>query len=195
MAFQQVKNFYFQLVPELTEDIWKEIEERSTIHHLKKGEFYITTGQQEKYVSFVNKGGFRYFVIADTKELTCDFTFENNYISDYEGFLKQEPARINIQALEDSELVKLHYDDVQSCYERIPQLQKFGRLIAENFLLDILKRSNSLLFSSPEDRYNQLVEDNPKLLQRVPQYMIASFIGVTPEALSRIRKRQVYALI
>jgi CRP-like cAMP-binding protein len=162
---------------------------------LKKGEFYITTGQQEKYVSFVNKGGFRYFVIADTKELTCDFTFENNYISDYEGFLKQEPARINIQALEDSELVKLHYDDVQSCYERIPQLQKFGRLIAENFLLDILKRSNSLLFSSPEDRYNQLVEDNPKLLQRVPQYMIASFIGVTPEALSRIRKRQVYALI
>lgn len=195
MAFQQVKNFYFQLVPELTEDIWKEIEERSTIHHLKKGEFYITTGQQEKYVSFVNKGGFRYFVFAETKELTCDFTFENNYISDYEGFLKQEPARINIQALEDSELVKLHYDDVQSCYERIPQLQKFGRLIAENFLLDILKRSNSLLFSSPEDRYNQLVEDNPKLLQRVPQYMIASFIGVTPEALSRIRKRQVYALI
>ena len=55
--------------------------------------------------------------------------------------------------------------------------------------------ANSLLFSSPEERYNQLVEENPKLLQRVPQYMIASFIGVTPEALSRIRKRQVYALI
>lgn len=183
------------MVPELTEEIWKEIEEKSIVQHLKKGEFYIQPGQQEQYVSFVNKGGFRYFVIADTKELTCDFTFENNYISDYEGFLKQEPSRLNIQALEDSELIKLHFDDVQSCYDRIPQLQKFGRLIAENFLLNILKRSNSLLFSSPEERYNQLVEQNPKLLQRVPQYMIASFIGVTPEALSRIRKRQVYALI
>lgn len=195
MSFDQVKKFYFGLVPELTEEIWSEIEHHSVIQQVKKGDYYIQPGQQEQFVAFVNKGGFRYYVLTESRELTCDFSFEDTYISDYEGFLNQSPSRLYIQALEDSELVKLHYDSVQKFYHSFPCLQKFGRLIAEQFLLDVLKRSNSLLFSTPEERYRQLAEENPKLLQRVPQYMIASFIGVTPEALSRIRKRQMYALI
>lgn len=194
MAFSQIKKYYFDMVPSLTEEIWKEMEGKSIIQTFKKGENYITPGEQEDYVTFINKGGFRFFTIIDERELTCDFIFENDYISEYEGFLKRTPANIYIQALEDSEVIKFHYNDVQECYEKYPQLQKFGRLIAEKFLLSIIERSNSLLFSTPEERYNRLAMDNPQLLQRVPQYMIASFIGVTPEALSRIRKRMVYSL-
>lgn len=182
------------MVPSLTEEIWAGMETNAIFKTYKKGENYIVPGEQENYVTFINKGGFRFFTIVDEKELTCDFIFENDYISEYEGFLKRTPANIYIQALEDTEVIKFHYDDVQNCYEKYPQIQKFGRLIAEKFLLDVIERSNSLLFSTPEDRYNKLVLDKPELLQRVPQYMIASFIGVTPEALSRIRKRMVYSL-
>jgi CRP-like cAMP-binding protein len=195
MSFQQIKSFYLSLVPELTEEVWTELQTRVVLDVYKKGEFYITPGEQENYVTFINKGGFRYYAIIDDKEQICDFMFENEYLSEYGSFLKQTPATVYIQALEDSEVVKIHYNDVQEFYNRYAQFQKFGRLIAENFLLSIIERSNSLLSSTPEDRYNYLAENNPQLLQRVPQYMIASYIGITPEALSRIRKRMVYSLI
>jgi len=195
MPFTQIKKYYFDLVPSLTEEIWIEMKQKAIVQHYKKGENYITPGEQEQFVTFINKGGFRYFLLMDDKEFVCEFTFENNYISEYQSFLKRKPAKMFIQALEDSEVVKLHYDDVQACYERYPPFQKFGRLVAEKFLIDHIERLNSLLFSSPEDRYNQLITNNPQLLQRIPQYMIASFIGITPEALSRIRKRSVVSLI
>lgn len=195
MPYQQIKKFYFDMVPALTEEIWSEMEPRAIIESYKKGDYYIKPGETEDYVSFINKGGFRYYFVIEDKEMVCNFTFENCYISEYEGFLRRTPSNVYIQALEDSELVKFHYNDVQEFYEKYPQLQKFGRLIAENFLLEVIERSNSLLFSSPEDRYNQLISREPQLMQRVPQYMIASFIGITPEALSRIRKRMVYSLI
>jgi CRP-like cAMP-binding protein len=134
-------------------------------------------------------------VVSDDREQICDFIFENEYISEYGSFIKRTPANVYIQALEDSEIIKFHYDHVQAFYEKYPALQKFGRLIAEKFLLDTFNRSTSLLFMSPEDRYNELITSKPQLLQRVPQYMIASFIGVTPEALSRIRKRMTYQTI
>ena len=192
MSFSQIKKYYFDLVPSLTHEIWEEMEPNAIFDTYKKGENYIVPGQQENYVSFVNKGGFRYFVVSEDREQICDFIFENEYISEYGSFIKRTPANVYIQALEDSEVIKFHHDHVQEFYEKYPALQKFGRLIAEKFLLDIIDRSNALLFTSPEERYNELAVSNPQLLQRVPQYMIASFIGVTPEALSRIRKRMVY---
>ena len=194
MSFTQIREFYFGLVPELTDEIWAEVESSAIIRHYRRNQHYITPGEREQYVTFVNKGGFRYYAMLDEKELVCEFIFENNYVSEYESFLRQTPAKIFIQALEDSEVVMLHYDQVQRLYEKYPPLQKFGRIIAENFLLEAIDRSNSLLSSTPEERYNQLTEKDPQLLQRVPQYMIASYIGVTPEALSRIRKRMVYSL-
>ena len=192
MPFKQIKKYYFDLVPSLTQEIWKEMETNAIFDTYKKGENYIVPGQQEDYVTFINTGGFKYFVVSEDREQICDFIFENEYMSEYGGFIKRIPSNIYIQALEDSEVIKFHYNHVQEFYEKYPDLQKFGRLIAEKFLLDIIERSTSLLFTTPEERYNELASSNPKLLQRVPQYMIASFIGVTPEALSRIRRRMVY---
>src|SRR5688572_19161959 len=194
MSFQLIKKYYFEMVPSLTEEIWAEMETKAIVQQYKKGEIYISPGEVEQYVSFINKGGFRYYFVVDDKEFNCDFSFENTYISEYESFLRQQPAKSYIQALEDSEVVKFHYNDVQGCYGRYPQLQQFGRRIAEELFLEVTERTKLFLFATPEERYNQLVESRPQLLQRVPQYMIASFLGVTPEALSRIRKR-IHTLI
>ncbi|MDQ3110942.1 MAG: Crp/Fnr family transcriptional regulator [Bacteroidota bacterium] len=191
MPLNHLKSYYFQVVPEITEEIWEDMVQKATIQHYKKGEFYISPGEQENFVTFISKGGFRYFSVVEEKELVCEFLFENNYLSEYESFLKRTPAKVFIQALEDSVVVKFHYNDVQECYSKYPLIEKFGRLIAEKFLIDTIERMNSMMASSPEERYNKLAENNPELLQRVPQYMIASYIGVTPEALSRIRRRLV----
>jgi CRP-like cAMP-binding protein len=191
MPLNQLKSYYFQMVPELTEEMWANMEQKAIVQQYKKGEIYISPGEQENYVTFICKGGFRYFSVVDEKEMVCEFTFENEYLSEYESFLKRTPAKVFIQALEDSEVVKFHYNDVQECYSKFPLIERFGRLIAEKFLIDAIDRMNSMLSSTPEERYNKLAENKPELLQRVPQYMIASFIGVTPEALSRIRRRLV----
>jgi CRP-like cAMP-binding protein len=191
MPLNHLKSYYFQVVPTITEEIWTEMETKAIVQHYKKGEMYIRPGEQEDYVTFISKGAFRYYSVVEEKELVCEFAFENCYLSEYESFLKRTPAKNFIQALEDSVVVKFHYDDVQHCYAKYPQIEKFGRLVAENFLICAIDRMNSLLSSTPEERYNKLAEEKPELLQRVPQYMIASFIGVTPEALSRIRRRLV----
>ena len=83
----------------------------------------------------------------------------------------------------------LDYDTIQTFYSRVDNFQKFGRLMAEFLFIQISLRNNSLLFESPEKRYINFSKNRPDLIQRVPQYMIASYLGVTPEALSRIRKR------
>jgi CRP-like cAMP-binding protein len=191
MPLNQLKAYYFQIVPEITEEMWVHMVSKAIVQHYKKGEFYISPGTQENYVAFITKGGFRYFSVVEEKELVCEFFFENNYLSEYESFLRRTPAKVFIQALEDSVVVKFHYNDVQECYAKYPLIEKFGRLIAEKFLIDTIDRMNSMQASSPEERYNKLAEEKPELLQRVPQYMIASYIGITPEALSRIRKRLV----
>lgn len=191
MPLNQLKSYYQQIIPGLTEEMWANMEKKAIVQHYKKGDIYISPGEQENYVTFISKGGFRYFSVVDEKEAICEFAFENDYLSEYESFLKRTPSKIYIQALEDSVTVKFHYTDVQECYAKYPLIEKFGRLVAEKFLIDTIDRLNSLLSSTPEERYNKLAEEKPQLLQRVPQYMIASFIGVTPEALSRIRRRLV----
>lgn len=191
MPLNHLKSYYKQVIPELTEEMWANMESKAIVQHYKKGELYISPGEQENYVTFISKGGFRFFSIADEKEVICEFMFENNYLSEYESFLRRTPAKVYIQALEDSVVVKFHYNDVQECYAKYPLIERFGRLIAEKFLIEAFERTDSLLKATPEERYNKLAEEKPELLQRVPQYMIASFIGVTPEALSRIRRRLV----
>jgi CRP-like cAMP-binding protein len=189
MDLTNVKAYYFRVVPSLTEEIWEEMKPCFVSKQLNKGEFYIQPGEVENYVSFINSGGLKASYLHEEKEVIIDLVFENNYFSEYQSFLTQSPCKSCIQALEDTELIKLSYQDVQRFYEIYPTLQKFGRLIAEYLFTSISGRTSSLLLETAEARYKKIVDRNPKLLQRVPQYMIASYIGVTPEALSRIRKR------
>lgn len=191
MPLNHLKAYYKEIIPSFTEEMWVKMQEHAIVQQYKKSELYISPGEQENYVTFISTGGFRYYSVVDEKEVVCEFVFENNYLSEYESFLRRTPAKVFIQALEDSTVVKIHYLHVQECYNNYPLIERFGRLIAEKFLIDAIDRMNSLLSSSPEERYNRLAEEKPELLQRVPQYMIASYIGVTPEALSRIRRRLI----
>lgn len=187
--FTSIKNYYQALMPELSQHYWDIIEKKFTIREIKKGEFISKPGDIVNHVNFINTGAVRMYSLVDGREFNANFFFENEYISDYESFLTRKPSRIYVAAMEDTQTIDLDYENMQSLYTEYPNFQKVGRLIAEDLFIYISQRSASLLMDSPEDKYLQLVKNNSQILQRVPQYMIASYLGITPEALSRIRSR------
>jgi CRP-like cAMP-binding protein len=190
-VFEQIRTYYTNLIPKLTNVEWNALENKLTIKHFKKGEAIVKQGEVCNYVYFINKGFCRLFKVVDGKEIATGFIEDNEYISVYDSFLTRQPAFESLEALEDTELICLSYTDMQVLYQQYPIFETFGRKIAEQLFIWTVQRSNALLMLSPEQRYINMIENNAILIQKVPQYMLASYIGVTPEHLSRIRKKML----
>jgi CRP-like cAMP-binding protein len=156
---------------------------------LKRKEFLLKEGEVCKFTSFILKGCLRYFYNVEGEEHTGQFFFENSWYTDYESFLTGQPSSQNIDALEPTELLLIQKQDLEKLYVENPKIERFGRLMAENAYLGVRKKNESLLNLSPEDRYLKLLKERPKVIERVPQHYIASFLGLQPQSLSRIRKR------
>ena len=187
--FQPLKAYYKTIIPHLTEAEWDKIEQTLTVRNLKKREYLVKEGMVCNQVSFIIKGLVRMYFVVDGRECILGFCNENRYISDYQSFLTRKPAQVFLQVLEDTEVVETHFDALQEHYRTLPQANILGRLIAESLFLMVFDGELANAKDSIEARYNRIVEETPWLLQRVPQYMIASYLGITPEALSRIKAR------
>jgi CRP/FNR family transcriptional regulator, anaerobic regulatory protein len=185
----QIRAYFFNLVPGLTEDKWKSFEQLVSIRRFKKGEVIIKPGQVCNHVSFVNYGLLRSYYLIDGKEIIAVFFHEDCYYSDYESFLSRKPSKMYTDVLEDTEVVDLDYDALQLLYNSYPECERAGRLVAEDLFVLLSNRNTSFLLQTPEQRYSQFLADWPGISNRIPQYMIASYLGITPEALSRIRSR------
>lgn len=154
-----------------------------------KGTCLMEAGQVCDYVAFINKGHFRTFCIINQEEVTYNFSFEGNFYTDYPSFLTRQPSLEYHQALVDSEVLLVSYEKMQRTYQQMPVWEKFGRLIAEFILVRIAERNRAMLFLSPEEQYLNLMKSRPKVFEKIPQHYIASYLGIQPESLSRIRKR------
>jgi CRP-like cAMP-binding protein len=155
----------------------------------KKGEFFLSDGQVCKQVGFITKGLMRYYINHDGEEKTYYFSRENEYICNYESFLPQSPSSKIIQALEDSDVLVISYSDLQLLYTSVREGERLGRIAIEGVFLQILNELNSFYTETPELRYERFLEKHADLQQRISQYHIASFVGVKPQSLSRIRRR------
>lgn len=155
----------------------------------KKGDFFLAGGQVCKQVGFVTKGLLRYYINHDGEDKTYDFAQENNFVCNYESFIPQMPSTKIIQALEDCEMLVTSYTDLQIFYKSVRGAERFGRLVIEQVFIQTLKSLSSLYTDTPEYRYEKFIKEHADLQQRVSQYHIASFVGVKPQSLSRIRKR------
>ncbi len=187
--FEKVRTFYQQLLPSMNEESWAITESVLSVRSFRKGDFIVREGSVCNYVSYLNHGLVRMYYHVDGKDKIISFCNEGNYISDYQSFLTRRPALTFIQALEDTEVVDTSFDDLQMLYKRVPESNIIGRLIAEQIFLEMCNGSNSEAKETILQRYTNLIISQPWLLQRVPQYMIASYLGITPEALSRIKSR------
>jgi len=157
---------------------------------LRKRQYILQEGDVCKYVTFVEKGMLRSYTIDEKgNEHIMQFAFEGWWISDHFSFLTGEPAIYNIDALEDSELLLLSKQAEEQLMERVPKFERYFRILLQNNLIATQRRLIGSLSQSAEERYNQLINGCPNIPQRVPQHMMASFLGITPETLSRIRKQ------
>ena len=190
MELEQIKLF-ISLFISLSQQEWYFLSQNLRLYHLKKGEKLQVAGTVCNEIAFCNKGVLRAYYLKGTKQVVEDFFTENTYVSDYNSFLSRQAGIWNIEALSDCELILLSYDGLQNCYEIFPSFQKYGRIMAEYLFIRFYLKSNSLLIESPQQRFMNLAKSRPDILQRVPQYMIASYLGITPEALSRIKSKKI----
>ncbi len=156
---------------------------------LPKGGFFLRAGEASRKIGFVLQGVFHNFRSRDGQEHTFYFGREQEFIGDYSSFLPARPAAHAIQALEPARLLTISYDNLQRLYREVREGERFGRLVAEYLFVDVLRQLTSFYEETPEERYARFVRTYPDLQQRVPQYYIASYVGVKPQSLSRIRAR------
>ena len=105
------------------------------------------------------------------------------------SFLSQEPSTYNIDVIEDSEVLLISYKAIEELYERVPKFERYFRILGQNNILSLHRRLTGSLSYTAEDKYLQLLTNFPNIINRVPQHMIASYLGITRETLSRIRKQ------
>lgn len=159
------------------------------IIQLKKNEIWEHADKVSQLMGFVHSGLLRQYTIKDGIEFTTDFFVENDFTGNYVSFQTQTPSTTITEALEPSELYVISFAKFESYYQSIPATEKTAQIVAKSKLLKIHERNTDLLMNSPEERYDQLLQQRPSLLNRVPQYIIAQYLGIRPESLSRIRKR------
>ncbi len=162
--------------------LWKE-------KSIKKGDLFLAEGQICKQVGFIVSGLMRYYINHDGEDKTYAFARENNFICNNESFIPQTPSTKIIQALEDCEILQISYEDLQLFYKSVKQAERFGRLVIEQVFIQTLQDLSSFYTDTPKLRYEKFIKEHPDLQQRISQYHIASFVGVKPQSLSRIRKK------
>ena len=173
----------------LTEEDCSLFEPYLKTNRFEKKSYFLNEGKICRHVGFINKGCFRTYYLSDGKEINTQFVFENEFVTDYDSFLQSKPSRYFIQALEDSEIVTFNLIALQNAYNQSQNWERFGRMVAEKSYKLTTQRVESFLFLDGEQRYLDLVKNQPQILDRIPLYHIASYIGLERESLSRLRRK------
>ena len=159
---------------------------------IKKKQHLLEEGQICKSNYFVEKGCLRMYFINDKGiELTTQFAIENWWMADYMSFGGQAPSGFYIQAVENSDILSIDFQTQEKLLAQLPQLEKYFRIILQHAYASSQLRIKYLYDFSKEEMYDHFSSSYPEFIQRVPQYMIASFLGFTPEYLSELRKKKL----
>jgi CRP-like cAMP-binding protein len=181
---------YFDQFLKLNDTEWTDFESCLTKVGIKSKEQILQQGEHCNFIAFIQEGIFRFYFDNDGEEKITAFFFSGDFVTNYRSFLTGKPSTHFIEAMQDAVIYKINLHELQSLYDKHKNIERLGRLIAENLYLTVANRLDSFMFQSPADRYNDLFKRNSKLLQEIPQYMIASYLGIKPETLSRIRARK-----
>lgn len=158
---------------------------------LQKGELIAKEGAICSHLLFIQKGLLRYYFLHEGHDFTKDFAVDtqNPLCTAYTSFMLQKPSEIWIEALEPCKVLVWHHSDVLPLFQEHPIWMRFAKKMADQLFYRKEKKEMELLKCSAEERYQRFLQDFPGLSQRVPQYHIATFLGITPESLSRIRSK------
>jgi CRP-like cAMP-binding protein len=184
-----IKEYFLSKNIPINDKDWEEFTRKNIRTEYKKKDVILKVGEVENYLSFVEKGAARLFFVKENKDLTIRFVFNYQYLTAYDSFTQRTPSRCNVEALTDMVVWRVHYDDLQKLYSMHSVGNLIGRLIVENLYVEKLNREYSFLSETAGERYQKLITEQPTLFREIPLKYIASYIGITPQALSRIRRR------
>jgi CRP-like cAMP-binding protein len=180
---------YLQKLAPISDKIFRDSKDSFSEVHLKKGDIFIGQGKICRHIAFIKRGTLRIFYLNDkAEEITSCFCSENSLTTSYKSFVLQEPSKLSIQAIEDTELFVIHYDNLQKLYSTIPIWQNIGRQIAETEYFVMEQYASVLNNDTAKEKYLRLLNEQPELLQKASIENIASYLGVTRRTLSRIRQ-------
>ena len=181
---------YFNNILPLNDEEKAFVEDTFKERRVKRKEFILEEGQLCKHNTFVLSGFFRTFTIDEAgKERNLQFATENWWIGDIYSFDRQVPTNLYIKAVENSEILQIHKNDLLDLFENYPKFDKIFRILAQNAMVSLHQRITESITHSVEHRYLNFLQQHPNLKNRVSNVQIASYLGVTPEFLSAIRKR------
>lgn len=156
----------------------------------KKGEYLLEEGKTCEHLTFIVSGYCRVFVLKDIDENTVHIARDNDFVAAYSSFIGRTPSHEYVQAVTDVEALRITHDDLETLYRNSPKIERVGRLILEHLFVKKENRVIDFIRFSAQERYNSLIENDPDIIFNVPLQYIASYLGIKPETLSRIRAKK-----
>jgi CRP-like cAMP-binding protein len=190
-AASNALRFYLQAFVTFSDEEWLALSKEMKIRSLPKKHVFVRLGEVSTAVGFLIAGALRqYYITPENDERTTYFFFEGALVGGYLSLVAKKPSLVAIEAMEEAQILTFPYSALEVLYDRYPVWERFGRKIAEYLVLGLEERLVEHLMYSPEERYERLLKSHrTKILERVPQQYIASYLGITPVSLSRIRAR------
>ncbi|MEO9891812.1 Crp/Fnr family transcriptional regulator [Aurantibacter sp.] len=186
--FNELKKYCEKIVPVSSQEL-ELIDQYFVQKTLKKKEYLLEDDSICNFLGFIAKGSIRHFHIKNGLEKTCDISFENSWVTDFQSFTTETRCIMNLQAMENSVVYTIEKKQLGNLYQECTKYETFGRLMAEEVANRATRIAISLSSVKPEERYLNLINNRPDFFQRIPQKHIANFLGINPESLSRIRAR------
>jgi CRP-like cAMP-binding protein len=182
-------NIEHKINEKLTDEEFQKFSDLLQIKHLKKKEQIVVEGKVTSYIYFVSSGILHTFITDNSGENhTIQFGFAGYWLTDLYSFFSGKPAIFNIEALENTELYALSHRDFEKACREIPKFEHFFRVLIQNAYIHSQQRLAKSFIDDAEHRYLELVKQQADMVQRVPQYLVASYLGIKPQSLSRIRQ-------
>lgn len=167
---------------------WEAMEKCLAVRSLKKNDHFLTSGEVCTKMGFITQGSTRLYFLVDGLEVTKDFCFEHSFTGSVASFQTRTPAHFNVIAMEDTQMVTLEFELLEGLVSKYLCWCNFFRIVLVHFAIRKENREITFLLNTAEQRYWDLVDTNPGILQRVSLKHIASYLGITSETVSRIRK-------
>ena len=180
---------YLQQFPHFTPSAWEAALPYLKEQQISKGDYFLEEGKICRQIAFIQQGLFRTYYLRDGEEITTCFCKENTLTCSYKSLITQQASDLSIQAIEDCALIVFQYSDLQHLYNKDLFWQQVGRLAAESEFMVMEQYTRFINDLPAQDRYQQILQTDPELLQRVPLVYLASYLQIKPETLSRIRKK------
>lgn len=172
----------------LTEDVWQDCAAKWQAFSLPKGEFVSRAGEVERYFYFIEEGLVRGYFVKDGEEFNMGFSYTGDPCGVFDSFYNQTPAQWSMETLLPTRGLKISYYELQDLYLKHPILERWGRMFFTEVSIGLGLFIRSLLADSAEDKFRKLMQRSPHILQLVPQKHLASYLGMTPETFSRMRR-------